>query len=198
MHAVDRVWLQPLESAEARNSLAVGLGRTYSARVTGSTVDTSEQPVLLQLTVRAHGALVHRQLEHLCRLHINDTSGHVSRSAMRRCRHFGSGRFEAHTLFYLPKDVPTRHLGLPLAATDDAAAQSSFEASWALASDELSQSFPAQVARWEMRVLFHAFRRAVRSLPLPFTILESGNLCAQSTIFIARLKRDLCPVCQPA
>ena len=41
-----------------------------------------------------------------------------------------------------------------------------------------------------------AFLEAARTLPQPFGIVESGNLCGASTMLIALLKRRYCPKCR--
>ena len=44
-------------------------------------------------------------------------------------------------------------------------------------------------------VVGSAFVLAARTLPQPFTIIESGNLCGATTVMLALLKRHICPTC---
>lgn len=46
---------------------------------------------------------------------------------------------------------------------------------------------------WEL--MGALFVLAARSLPQPFSVMESGNLCGGATVFFALLKKVLCPAC---
>lgn len=54
----------------------------------------------------------------------------------------------------------------------------------------------AQIWGDTMLAIGVAFLEAARTLPQPFGIVESGNLCGASTMLIALLKKRFCPKCR--
>jgi len=180
-------------------------GRSHNVRVEGVTLDAPSHPVFLELTLRANGALVHRQQEHLCRLHpvtagSGDSDAWRAASAQRRCIHWSADgssvptAFDAETILYVPKNMPERRAD---ATVNDALLLGTAESSaWEKATDATARQFPGQIKREDGKTLLHALATAVRTLPTPFTMLESGNLCGQSTVLLAEAKRHLCPRCR--
>ena len=177
---IDGLTVATFRSAHSQHNHTVGLGSSHYVRVTGLAADTLENPTFLQLTLRSNGALVHRQMEQLCRLYPKETAGHIQSSVQRRCRmHASPARFDARTLMYVPKNTPSRLLQPVQAVHNATLAQAAFERSWKLASDEQSTQFPGQVMRWDMHVLFKALHQALKTLPLPFTILWGCSIRSQ-------------------
>lgn len=70
-----------------------------------------------------------------------------------------------------------------------------FQRSWKLASDEIARTYPGQITYRDALTLYRTFRASLSELPNPFVIIESGNLCGMSTVFLASLKKELCPSC---
>jgi len=54
----------------------------------------------------------------------------------------------------------------------------------------------SQTTMTDFEILASSFTLAALSLPQPFTIVESGNLCGATTVMLALLKRHLCPSCR--
>ena len=59
----------------------------------------------------------------------------------------------------------------------------------------LRQHVYQQTSGDEWHAIAAAFLAAAGSLPQPFAIVESGNLCGATTIWLALLKRAFCPAC---
>ena len=59
----------------------------------------------------------------------------------------------------------------------------------------LSHVHVAQTSGDEWDAVGSAFLVAIGSLPQPFAIVESGNLCGATTLFLAVLKRAFCRAC---
>ena len=195
---VSKVAVEPLTVANAE--AVESSGKSRKVQVHGHVAeDTAENPAFLELSVRVNGAIAHRQVEHLCRLKLAETSGNNMASAMRRCEFAGpsGGSFDATSIVYVPKATPSVHNRPAIASQTDAELEESvFKPAWAACSDRKAEMFPGQVAHTDMKILYRRLLQAVRTLPIPFTMLESGNLCGQSTIFLAHIKRKLCPTCR--
>ena len=189
-------------TAEAIYCATSCMGRTHRVSVEGITTDAANTPALLELTLRVNGAHVHRQVEHLCRLHpIHATTPTEERrqSAQRTCSHWsgssGDGvAFEAETTLYVPEETPTpREKSLNMS---EAAAYAVVRRAWVAGLRGPARLFPGQASTATTKSLFSGLWGAATSLPLPFTILETGNLCGHSTSFLARAKQLLCPQCK--
>ena len=134
---------------------------------------------------------------------------------LRRCR-AGSGRFEAAVWVLVPGNRPKMaatgpplstglaemqasmlgidvcRLGLPPAVAPGLCnASSSGTVVDLMLSPELRRVVKTDMFRDDWLPLGSAFALAARTLPQPFTVVESGNFCGGATIFLALLRRFL-------
>ena len=64
------------------------------------------------------------------------------------------------------------------------------------ASPEYIAQVTSQLASFDILPVGAAFIMAALTLPQPFTMVEAGNLCGGSTVYLAMLRRKFCPRCR--
>ena len=65
-----------------------------------------------------------------------------------------------------------------------------------LSSERFGRAVYSQTSADEWRAVGAACLLALVTLPRPFALVESGNLCGAMTVLLAILKRELCPACE--
>lgn len=157
-----------------------GCGRSFSA---GAVVESA---------FYVNGAISSRQTSYMCDAACGSEPTKVG---PRSC----TGNLDVSNgvcpLIYVPKHTPIRAPLMPL-SNEDREKQfrnltdycNSF-----IWTDEWAGEAASSEDTWKR--IYNDMVDAFTTLPLPFTILESGNFCGASTCFMAATKRALCPDC---